>query len=400
MYADPTLMDLAAAYAKRRNGRKTKHAVACDRPGAKAKMGLLDRLGAAASALAGPGKDPTTQEYKTSVAEAKKAAIDEVKNYAFMVKQNDQKLAALDAYVKSTSKAIATLNSAPEILRLTDGLRQAVKARSVLLQTLKMPFGRKARFAATTAFELEVDRLLEKKDKISDAIIKDLGGALIDLRDIDRIAKKTPLAADVKALMKVVDEAMETQRGQYYEVPREPAEGPDAAFVATLLKYVEGKEKQRTSALDLAKKAKALARQVAAAKPTKAARASKKSSMARMDDATRRELRLFISRYVSNVKPADAERLMTAMYEKDPQHWEDQGFGKLAIAALGRNFSRPGAKSTHAALPPQTLEAERKPGGGSHSEAVSRKIATLINEGKPQDQAVAIAIDLERRGEL
>jgi len=62
--------------------------------------------------------------------------------------------------------------------------------------------------------------------------------------------------------------------------------------------------------------------------------------------------------------------------------------------------ARPGAKSTHAALPPQTLEAERKPGGGSHSEAVSRKIATLINEGKPQDQAVAIALDLERRGEL
>jgi hypothetical protein len=66
------------------------------------------------------------------------------------------------------------------------------------------------------------------------------------------------------------------------------------------------------------------------------------------------------------------------------------------------SMSRPGAKakSTHAALPPQTLEAERKPGGGSHSEVVSRKIATLINEGKPQDQAVAIALDLERRGEL
>lgn len=41
MYADPTLMDLAAAYAKRRNGRKTKHAVACDRPGAKAKMEMI-----------------------------------------------------------------------------------------------------------------------------------------------------------------------------------------------------------------------------------------------------------------------------------------------------------------------------------------------------------------------
>jgi hypothetical protein len=33
-------------------------------------------------------------------------------------------------------------------------------------------------------------------------------------------------------------------------------------------------------------------------------------------------------------------------------------------------------------------------------EAVSNKIRTLIAEGKPQDQAVAIALDMKRRGEL
>ena len=64
------------------------------------------------------------------------------------------------------------------------------------------------------------------------------------------------------------------------------------------------------------------------------------------------------------------------------------------------SFGRLGSKSTHAQLPDQTLEAARQPGGGAHSEAVSRKIKTLIDEGKPQDQAVAIALDLERRGEL
>ena len=32
--------------------------------------------------------------------------------------------------------------------------------------------------------------------------------------------------------------------------------------------------------------------------------------------------------------------------------------------------------------------------------AVSDKIRTLIAEGKPQDQAVAIALDMKRRGEL
>jgi hypothetical protein len=32
--------------------------------------------------------------------------------------------------------------------------------------------------------------------------------------------------------------------------------------------------------------------------------------------------------------------------------------------------------------------------------AVSDKIRTLIKEGKPQDQAGAIALDMKRRGEL
>ena len=32
--------------------------------------------------------------------------------------------------------------------------------------------------------------------------------------------------------------------------------------------------------------------------------------------------------------------------------------------------------------------------------AVSDKIRTLIKEGKPQDQAVAIALDMKRRGEI
>lgn len=45
--------------------------------------------------------------------------------------------------------------------------------------------------------------------------------------------------------------------------------------------------------------------------------------------------------------------------------------------------SRPGAKSTHAA-----------------DDAVSKKIATLIREGYPRDQAVAIAYDMKRRGEI
>jgi hypothetical protein len=57
--------------------------------------------------------------------------------------------------------------------------------------------------------------------------------------------------------------------------------------------------------------------------------------------------------------------------------------------------SRPGAKSTHAAAdkPGRKVMAESDP-------AVSAKIRKLMAEGKPQKQAVAIALDMKRRGEI
>jgi hypothetical protein len=59
---------------------------------------------------------------------------------------------------------------------------------------------------------------------------------------------------------------------------------------------------------------------------------------------------------------------------------------KEAERALRSLHARPGAKDT--AAKPSDLERE------------DDKIRTLIAEGKPQKQAVAIALDLKRRGEL
>ena len=59
-------------------------------------------------------------------------------------------------------------------------------------------------------------------------------------------------------------------------------------------------------------------------------------------------------------------------------------------------FSRPGAKATHEApaqKPGRKVMAESDP-------AVSAKIRKLMAEGKPQKQAVAIALDMKRRGEI
>lgn len=64
--------------------------------------------------------------------------------------------------------------------------------------------------------------------------------------------------------------------------------------------------------------------------------------------------------------------------------------------------SRPGAKAT--AAKPELEETEEQKAGlklmAASDEAVSNKIRTLIAEGKPQDQAVAIALDMKRRGEI
>jgi DnaJ-domain-containing protein 1 len=63
-----------------------------------------------------------------------------------------------------------------------------------------------------------------------------------------------------------------------------------------------------------------------------------------------------------------------------------------AIASRLGMAARPGAKSRHAIREGDKVSAS--------DDAVSRKIRKLMDEGKPQKQAIAIALDLERRGEL
>jgi len=74
---------------------------------------------------------------------------------------------------------------------------------------------------------------------------------------------------------------------------------------------------------------------------------------------------------------------------RDIQQWAENG-GK---------FARPGAKTRMT----REQTEEQKAGLKIMSAAdpvVGAKIAKLIKEGKPQDQAVAIALDMKRRGEL
>jgi len=76
---------------------------------------------------------------------------------------------------------------------------------------------------------------------------------------------------------------------------------------------------------------------------------------------------------------------------------------KAASNLLSLLHSRPGAKVTNAVREGSKISAEDEAClkvMSAADEKVSGKIRTLIAEGKPQKQAVAIALDLKRRGEL
>ena len=74
---------------------------------------------------------------------------------------------------------------------------------------------------------------------------------------------------------------------------------------------------------------------------------------------------------------------------RDIQQWAENG-GK---------FARPGTKTRMTREQTEEQKAGLKIMSAADP-AVGAKIATLIKEGKPQDQAVAIALDMKRRGEL
>jgi hypothetical protein len=91
----------------------------------------------------------------------------------------------------------------------------------------------------------------------------------------------------------------------------------------------------------------------------------------------------------------DAENWLKRVRARDlkEQDWLEAADAVSQISAVLN--SRPGAKATHAAAdkPGRKVMAESDP-------AVSAKIRKLMAEGKPQKQAVAIALDMKRRGEI
>jgi len=98
----------------------------------------------------------------------------------------------------------------------------------------------------------------------------------------------------------------------------------------------------------------------------------------------------------------DAENWLKRVRARDLKE-HDWIEAELAASYISAELNaRHGAKVT--AAKPEIEETEQDKAGLKLMEkadkAVSDKIRTLIKEGKPQDQAVAIALDMKRRGEL
>lgn len=435
MYADPTLMDLAAAYAKRRNGRKTKHAVACDRPGAKAKfaqppfsasdLNALKRLvkqyeQQAKTSKGKQGPNGENLEFKAlSIA----GWMQEMINYA----QAGQTHRAYSIVRTSNPDYVRFLP--PSLVKaawdVTKMSRPGAKAKMGANEDRKRAAGYKWQVRYTKQLG-KTDYLGGSPQVIEDTVyfatesaardwantmlgkgwFKGMGGSpekvlTAKVLMFSRPGSKSTHAVDYPAMLRALDNTMLEAKAngleflQSYKIARQVANS----------RVLRGRQATAGEILDARKRLEEdMAEEMGQSKHSRPG-AKAKSTHAAATPAMR-DIEKKMRELMREADALTAQSLSATISSEKRDEIQDKierisDMLDVLGEDLGQQRKAAGfAKSTHAALPPQTLEAERKPGGGSHSEAVSRKIATLINEGKPQDQAVAIALDLERRGEL
>jgi len=419
----------------------------------------VDRLRTAASVITTKTVDPTSPAYKDALTQAKDQARQAVADYKAAVASHNTALGRLDKYVNDAAKSMAGASSVKDVQHFLANVRAATRTRAVAARSMPTPFKRR-KFAKPTSSDRDLDieevydimgMLDDRLDPIREAaeiLAEDAREALSTL--VTRTdAEGKDLAVKAKKIIREADRIVD------YTHPRidTPKDVPNAQKALDNLK----KQGQQLNSAWLVlqnemKKSRGvqnLKGQFLQAQDNNKMAASYifnlintwQRLIEKSPDKRKKQLatvnRQLKQAYDSVFKAMTANEKRWYLWDETPAAKKPELMAAVkqeasALATLRKQVlaataeaksvleakegpqevaprldptkrhSRPGAKakSTHAALPPQTLEAERKPGGGSHSEAVSRKIATLMNEGKPQDQAVAIALDLERRGEL
>jgi len=187
------------------------------RPGAKAKMGILDRISRGLSAATAKPVDPTTPQYASGLSAAKKAAEDAKSNYDYMADLNNARFKQLDNYVKVTSSMIAKMTSTADIQRLIVGLKAAVAARVFVQSSMKTPFSRsqaKIMFASqiedgNNAFAKQIQNAIDKITKLHFEIANfatDLEASWYANRNKDKGKRYKALVEEAGNLLNQVDD--------------------------------------------------------------------------------------------------------------------------------------------------------------------------------------------------
>lgn len=428
----------AATESKGRNA-KAKMAASISKHGHKVRAGIMDRIGAAASALTASPADPTSPQYRQQLAAAKKTAQDAVGNYKFMRDKVKGRQDAMDKYVGAAIKTINASTNVQDVEHFAEQIQIAVRALSTMLSSVKTPFSRMEAGAKAASARKESQQSVlygqfaEYRDSISHArsLADSYVGEMESFLSVDRKnARAKTIYAEAKKLRDQLN-VLDRQTDQF-----------DPYSIAGLRKGIDASKKWAEQAKAAVQKVATLRQQFRAVIKN----FSRPGAKATFADASVMAAFLRLLDYAGTAVARKNYAVAQDFYDQAAKmitaHPDLNRAGSSTrerLMDIGERIkksraSRPGAKARHAltdacwqgyeavgtkqkdgktvpnCVPKATaaktsdLEREDVKAGLKLMEkadkAVSDKIRTLIAEGKPQDQAVAIALDMKRRGEI
>ena len=316
---------------------------AMSRPGAKAKMGRWE-----ATQTKKHGK-PITEHTAT------------INGVSYMIEKPDAMGTSATLYVWNENRGMERLatGDVDALKSRAEGMRKK-EARGVAAIERLANYARPGAKAKFSALDMKT---LDFRHKFFTAF----GAAIRD-------AKSNPNTAEAQSDEAVLRESWASMFAQGYADAISDLNGLSAAMKSKA--SVSQMRKAAADAMEVYRQAKA------------AVRASRPGAKAKMADKIESE-------YLRDI--AELKRYIEKAYDAGRGSHAAQLEAQLAdmekaLKDYRNRMSRPGAKVANAIREGEKVSAS--------DDAVSRKIRKLMDEGKPQKQAVAIALDLERRGEL
>jgi hypothetical protein len=384
----------------------------------KIRAGIMDRLGAAYGALTASPVDPTSPQYKQALAAARKQAQDAVANYKFMRDKAKARQDAMDRYVTAAIKTINASTNVRDVEHFTEQVQIAVRALVTMQSSVKTPF---ARPGAKAKMAVAADK--RQIGLWMDQVQKNLTRAVNEARSLPSGSNEKyayrHLVPALKTIMRglysgdhrmvrnglhdLKTQAMADMGDDWRNwVPREVDEWvagggqmksarPGAAIPFDLWTQIQRDLIEKKAPPPSARAwSSVIAKQVALARELAAG-----SSASGTHRGQYRQQAESLSLLRTAVQRGDKKYARGIIKNLPTEITKDLPADLIAWAQSKGTASRPGAKSTHAAAdkPGRKVMAESDP-------AVSAKIRKLMAEGKPQKQAVAIALDMKRRGEI